>query len=1223
MVCTCVGEEGLDIGEVDLIIFYDVSKSPIRLIQRMGRTGRKRAGKIIVLLSEGKQEQIYNSAIYSKNSIKKALLDKTRLTRYLSVAPRMVPKGLTPTRHLMELKPQSMFTGKKAGPKSKKIINSNSDNTNTLKDQQGSNVTKHFKSISYSEMNGFLGQSDLDYWTSNYKLNEEDATNVPRLVKHQETWCRSRMDMLNEIRHEQEQLNEKKSNQTKIDLSEWILWQDDQQKRHFVSQSSTSKLFKNILHEIKNIDGDSIHNHIMQIDDNLSQTNEHDNINYKRCRDMDKNKNNREIFTEDKPINDQKEIYEHPEVHIDPMDSMLEQEDDGNEKCSGDDELEESHSHKTPTRVLDVAESQVDQGEDKDAKFWQKWFPSDQAITKIKIKKPPSVQYMLRNIPDKHLLESFDIKASWNRAASDFNKGIEEGLKQSDIPTYAKETTYLAENIQTNHGSQEENLLSRDNQPKSSMKHIKSSISPDKTLITSTPTTNISKRSKMSFISPIMVERTRNSSAKKLDKFRVIPEEEEVQDEVDVTSNKCPHKSIFSATQLVSFVNKSSLMLSNTEIDQAKGHPENTKSNISNIYNEEPGNTQNSKNLTEDEIKLVQKMSFQHTELISESLKEAFNVSYDDVVIRGCPIINENKVTYNPIHSPESLFSKESSISRSSPNNENDRYCCNIQHETIDEVIKCGSMDNEPKQILLYSSFDLFLDDSSTQTKIYSEEAEKPKEFKLPNLEAFETKTRTPSSLRKQRRVKSPVGAVRDAKNLQFSIDCSPVKFTDESSCTEICATQFILPKHFDPEVFSQLPQDIKEELLQAENATNSVDNNINLHDDVDESQILGCVVKGTKRKLLLSSSEEDLVSEADSPLFRHKPKHRLQQTNSLTKDKEYSASSDKQRKSSDNSKAFHARKFIDMEAVVSDDESHNDSEAGDSIIDAYESSFMDDATQKPQDDVDQQAMYLRSIRAPITLPTSDRTSRKPMRREDIFSQFDDLEEEEYDMNDSFVANSDSIEYESTTDPLDFVDEFEKDSNLRKGANGKIDKRRSKGKKRGRILTKARSSSSDEDQNRSTIGKPKKLLKTPPEKKKTHTEDCSSLQSKNVNSNLQAAVNKPNNLEPIADTSRLLNDTESTSYVNYTAQSVNSAILDHDDPSLSTKSKEVANPHSIMISTLEVQRAQEIVSLLRHTHGVTVVSSKNGIDVGASYMLSPRCAVLRIATQEFCNASHR
>lgn len=52
LVATCVGEEGLDIGEIDLIVCYDVSKSPIRLVQRMGRTGRKRAGRIIVLVTE-------------------------------------------------------------------------------------------------------------------------------------------------------------------------------------------------------------------------------------------------------------------------------------------------------------------------------------------------------------------------------------------------------------------------------------------------------------------------------------------------------------------------------------------------------------------------------------------------------------------------------------------------------------------------------------------------------------------------------------------------------------------------------------------------------------------------------------------------------------------------------------------------------------------------------------------------------------------------------------------------------------------------------------------------------------------------------------------------------------------------------------------------------------------------------------------------------------------
>lgn len=36
---TCVGEEGLDVGEVDLIVCYDATCSPGRLTQRMGRTG--------------------------------------------------------------------------------------------------------------------------------------------------------------------------------------------------------------------------------------------------------------------------------------------------------------------------------------------------------------------------------------------------------------------------------------------------------------------------------------------------------------------------------------------------------------------------------------------------------------------------------------------------------------------------------------------------------------------------------------------------------------------------------------------------------------------------------------------------------------------------------------------------------------------------------------------------------------------------------------------------------------------------------------------------------------------------------------------------------------------------------------------------------------------------------------------------------------------------------
>ena len=42
-------EEGLDIPEVDLVVFYEPIPSEIRYIQRKGRTGRKSAGMVTIL----------------------------------------------------------------------------------------------------------------------------------------------------------------------------------------------------------------------------------------------------------------------------------------------------------------------------------------------------------------------------------------------------------------------------------------------------------------------------------------------------------------------------------------------------------------------------------------------------------------------------------------------------------------------------------------------------------------------------------------------------------------------------------------------------------------------------------------------------------------------------------------------------------------------------------------------------------------------------------------------------------------------------------------------------------------------------------------------------------------------------------------------------------------------------------------------------------------------
>lgn len=64
LIATSVAEEGLDVGEVDLIICYDFSTtSPIKMIQRFGRTGRKRNGKVIVLVTKGEEKSKYFKAI--------------------------------------------------------------------------------------------------------------------------------------------------------------------------------------------------------------------------------------------------------------------------------------------------------------------------------------------------------------------------------------------------------------------------------------------------------------------------------------------------------------------------------------------------------------------------------------------------------------------------------------------------------------------------------------------------------------------------------------------------------------------------------------------------------------------------------------------------------------------------------------------------------------------------------------------------------------------------------------------------------------------------------------------------------------------------------------------------------------------------------------------------------------------------------------------------------
>ncbi len=59
LLATSVAEEGLDISECDVVIFYDVVPSEIRAIQRRGRTGRNSKGKVIIFKTLGTREEGY------------------------------------------------------------------------------------------------------------------------------------------------------------------------------------------------------------------------------------------------------------------------------------------------------------------------------------------------------------------------------------------------------------------------------------------------------------------------------------------------------------------------------------------------------------------------------------------------------------------------------------------------------------------------------------------------------------------------------------------------------------------------------------------------------------------------------------------------------------------------------------------------------------------------------------------------------------------------------------------------------------------------------------------------------------------------------------------------------------------------------------------------------------------------------------------------------------
>jgi ERCC4-related helicase len=77
LVSSSIGEEGLHVPDVDLVVFYEAVPSEIRYIQRRGRTGRTMQGRVVILLAEGTVDESYYYSTLLKETRMKELVKQT------------------------------------------------------------------------------------------------------------------------------------------------------------------------------------------------------------------------------------------------------------------------------------------------------------------------------------------------------------------------------------------------------------------------------------------------------------------------------------------------------------------------------------------------------------------------------------------------------------------------------------------------------------------------------------------------------------------------------------------------------------------------------------------------------------------------------------------------------------------------------------------------------------------------------------------------------------------------------------------------------------------------------------------------------------------------------------------------------------------------------------------------------------------------------------------
>ncbi|NXJ19990.1 FANCM protein, partial [Dicrurus megarhynchus] len=225
LVSTCVGEEGLDIGEVDLIVCFDAQRSPVRLVQRMGRTGRRRHGRIVVILAQGREERNYNQSQCNRRSIHKAISGNKSLHFYQH-SPRMVPEGINPKVHKM------FITAEKQEPSSSRML-SKERRSSSLQHKSALFSCVTGQKQMHSHESWSLSPEELEIWDRLYRIKESDGIKEPVLPQAQ----------FETIENLEETPKPEEGAARELSLSEWSIWQNQPLPTSLVEHSDRCHLF--------------------------------------------------------------------------------------------------------------------------------------------------------------------------------------------------------------------------------------------------------------------------------------------------------------------------------------------------------------------------------------------------------------------------------------------------------------------------------------------------------------------------------------------------------------------------------------------------------------------------------------------------------------------------------------------------------------------------------------------------------------------------------------------------------------------------------------------------------------------------------------------------------------------------------------------------------------------------------------------------------------------